>query len=248
MKTLVKLLLVIVVLFPVSVSKGAGVSVQPTAQLPQVVVRENFIQQAIICIDAAMAEGGEERRHTIEPIIVPAGLRLPEGKITYSGSIPNGIRFAKGTQVNLDVLLNGRKYTTVKCSMRIRVYDNMVVAAKQLRQDQVLTASDVKIEEREDTGANWKYYTDVNEVIGKVPIKGIGQGQIINNHVIQFPVCIMRGDKVNIHANVNGIVVSAEGVAMENGRKDRYISVKNVLSGKVIRAKVIDENNVEVAA
>ena len=56
------------------------------------------------------------------------------------------------------------------------------------------------------------------------------------------------GTKVMINANVNGILVSTEGIAMENGRKDRYISVKNAVSGKILRAKVIDENNVEVAA
>lgn len=248
MKRLVNLLIMVLVLLPLAVSEGAAVAVQPTAQLPQVVVRENFIQQATNAIEESLAESGETRRHTIEPVIVPAGLRLPLGEITYSASIPAGIRFAKGTQVNLDVLLDGKKYSTVRCSMRVRVYDNMVTATKQLRQEQVITASDVRLEEREDVGANWKYFTDVNQVIGMVPTKGIGQGQILNNHIIQHPICITHGTKVMINANVNGIRVSTEGIAMENGRKDRFISVKNVASGKVIRAKVIDENNVEVAA
>ena len=248
MKYLINIFLVVFLLLPISVSEGAEVSVRPTAQLPQVVVRENFIQQATNCIKNAMAEAGETRRYTVEPMIVPAGLRLPEGQITYGGSIPNGIRFAKGTQINLDVMVDGKKYTTVKCSMRIRIYDNMVVAVKQLRQDQVLTAADVRLEEREDKGANFVYYTDVNDVIGKVPIKGIGQGQVINNHIIQYPICLRRGDRVSINANINGIVVSTDGIAMENGRKERYISVKNLNSGRVIKAKVIDDKNVEVAA
>lgn len=112
----------------------------------------------------------------------------------------------------------------------------------------MLTAADVRLEEREDKGANFVYYTDVNDVIGKVPIKGIGQGQVINNHIIQYPICLRRGDRVSINANINGIVVSTEGIAMENGRKERYISVKNLNSGRVIKAKVIDDKNVEVAA
>ena len=248
MRRLIEVLIAVFLMLPWAVSEGAAVTVQPTEQLPQVVVRENFIQQATKCIEDALAEAGETRRHTIDPVIVPAGLRLPEGNISYASNIPAGIRFAKGTQVNLDVLVNGKKYTTVRCSMRIRVYDQMVTAAKQLRQEQVITASDVKLEEREDTGANWRYFTDVNEVIGKVPTKSIGQGHILNSSIIQYPICIRHGTKVMINANVNGILVSTEGIAMENGRKDRYIAVKNAVSGKILRAKVIDENNVEVAA
>ncbi|MCR5176210.1 MAG: flagellar basal body P-ring formation chaperone FlgA [Anaerovibrio sp.] len=245
---LIRILLTLLFFMPLSMSEGAPVVVQPTEQLPQVVLRENFIQQAEKCIKEALLEAGETRRYTIESVIVPAGLRLPLGEITYAGSIPNGIRFARGTQVNLDVLVNGKKYSTVRCSMRIRVYDNMVVATRQLRQEQVITAADVRLEEREDTGANWKYFTDVNQVVGLVPVKGIGQGKILNSNIIQYPICILHGTKVNIKAEVNGIMVTAEGVAMENGRKNRYINVKNTTSGRILRAKVIDENNVEVAA
>ena len=36
----------------------AAVTVKPTPQLPQVIVRENFIQQAVKCIDEIMADNG----------------------------------------------------------------------------------------------------------------------------------------------------------------------------------------------
>ena len=62
----------------------AAVEVKPTPQLPQAVVRENFIQQATKAIQETMAERGDNRRYTIQAVNVPAGLRMPWGKVTYS--------------------------------------------------------------------------------------------------------------------------------------------------------------------
>lgn len=239
-------------LLALAVLSGQGycakqIVIKPTAQLPQVVVRENFIQLAEAKIESALTEAGENRRHSIEPITVPAGLRLPAGDITYEASIPNGVRFAKGMQVNIDVSIDGKHYTQVRCTMRVRVFDNMVVAARQFRQEKTITAEDVRLEEREDSGANWTYYTDVNQVIGKVAKKVVTQGTIINSSIIQNPIAVSRGDKIKITAEVNGVVIQTDGVAMENGRIDGYITVKNINSSRLLRGKVVDENHVLVS-
>ena len=44
-----------------------------------------------------------------------------------------------------------------------------------------------------------------------------------------------------------GPAAGTEGKAMENGREGDYINVKNLASGKVVRGKVIDKNNVEIS-
>ncbi|ORU00970.1 Flagellar basal-body P-ring formation protein FlgA [Anaerovibrio sp. JC8] len=211
------------------------------------ILREHLIQQAVIGIEDYLQKGGELRRYTIEAINAPAGLRLPEGRVTYRATLPNGVRLSKGTQVNVDVLLDGSKYVTMRCMMRVRVFDQMVTASKQLIQGNVITAQDLRIDEREYKGENWKYFTDMSQVIGKVASRGISQGEIITSRNIQNPVIIHSGDLIDLSAVINGIRVTTQGRAMENGREGDYINVKNMTSGKVVRGKVIDKNNVEIS-
>lgn len=247
MNRLIGLLLAICVLLPWSASEGAAVAVTPTEQLPQVIFRDNLIQQATIGIENYLLEGGEGRRHTIEVLKVPVGLRLPPGTISYSTSLPNGVRFAKGTQVNVAVLLDGRRYATMQCLMKVHVFDMMVTANKQLIQGKEITADDLRIDEREYKGGNWNYFTDIKQVVGKVPRRGIGQGEIITSANIQNPIIIHSGALINLSGVVKGIRVTTQGKAMENGRVGDFITVMNVVSGKRVRAKVIDENNVEIS-
>ncbi|WP_027405996.1 flagellar basal body P-ring formation chaperone FlgA [Anaerovibrio sp. RM50] len=247
MSKILGLLLAVFLLLPMSSSEGARVVVAPTEQLPQVILREQLIQQATIGIEDYLQTGGETRRHTIEEINTPAGLRLPQGRITYRTTLPNGVRLGKGTQVNVDVLLNGSKYATMRCLMRVRAFDQMVTANKQLIQGTEITAQDLRIDEREYKGENWTYFTDIKQVIGKVARRGIGQGEIITSRNIQNPVIIHSGDLIDLSAVVNGIRVTTQGKALENGREGEYINVKNLSSNKVVRGKVIDKNNVEIS-
>ena len=84
-----------------------AIQIEPTPQLPQVILRENLIQQATNCIAQEMAARGGNKRYTVEAVRAPAGLRLPWGHITYSCSLPNGIRKSLLTAVNLEVLVDG---------------------------------------------------------------------------------------------------------------------------------------------
>ena len=100
----------------------AAVTVTPTPQLPQVIVRENFIQQAVKCIDETLAASGETKRYTVVPVNVPAGLRLPWGEITYRTYAPNGIRKSLNSAISVEVLVNGEHYATMKCIMKVRFF------------------------------------------------------------------------------------------------------------------------------
>ena len=77
--------------------------------------------------------------------------------------------------------------------------------------------------------------------------RGIGLGEIITSINIQNAVIIHSGDLIDLTAVVNGIRVTTQGKAMENGREGDYIKVKNLASNKVVRGKVIDKNNVEIS-
>ena len=239
------LLLVLLLVTP-GIGETASIVVQPTPQLPQVVVRENFVQIATAKIKETLEANGEQRRYEIEAVTVPAGLRLPPGRITYEPFFPVGMRFGKPMQVRIDVMIDGKKYTQIRCSMRLHVYEQVVTAARQLQPEQLLTRDDLRIEEREDDGSVMKRYTSIDQLLGKVVSRVTPQGTIINSGIVKNPVVIKAYTKVYISADINGVQVATEGMAMENGRLGMYIGVKNVTTGRIVRGKVIDQQHVLV--
>ena len=62
----------------------------------------------------------------------------------------------------------------------------------------------------------------------------------------QQPVVVNAGQRVNIIFNQNGIKVSAKGIIMTRARVGALVKVRNETSGKILTARVIDANTVEV--
>ena len=224
----------------------AAVSVKPTPQLPQAIVRENFIQQAVKCIDEIMAANGETRRYTVEPVNVPSGLRLPWGKITYRSYAPNGIRKGLNTAISVEVLVDGEHYARMNCIMKVRVFGRVVTAARRIQHEVPLQAEDLRLEEKEDKGQVYAMYTAPQELIGKVLSSNVGEGTILHSGLIREPILIRPFAVVNICTVFNGVEIKVPGTALERGRRGGYIAVRNDSSGRKVRAKVIDENNVMV--
>lgn len=223
---------------------GVPITIKPTPQLPQVVSRELLTQLARGKIEVAMIESGETRRYKIEATSVPAGVRLPPGKIDYEPYFPSGLRYGKRMQVWINIDVDGKRYTQVRCTMIVRLYEKMVVASRQISPEEVLTQADVRLEERELMPDSRAYYTNVDDVLGLTPKRTMTQGMIFYKLSLQQPMVIKQRSNVKIKAVVNGIEVSVDGVALGNGRIGEFISVKNTVSGKIIRAKVVDANTV----
>lgn len=231
-----------------SVAEAAEVQVTPTPQLPQVIVRENLIQQATKCIREAMAEAGDTRRYTVEAVRVPAGLRLPWGNITYSNVLPNGIRKAKLTAVEVHVLVDGKPYAKMVCSMRVRIFEDVLVAAQRIQRETPIKAEDLQFSEMEDKGESFQRYFDKNDLVGKVLSRNVAVGTVIHSGLVREPILIQPYSPVNICTDFNGVVVKTPGIALETGRRGAFIMVKNETSNRRVKAQVIDENNVQVVS
>lgn len=217
----------------------------PEELYPQVLSSEELEQLAIGYIEAALAEGEETRRHVVTAAYVPRPLRVPEGEITCEVATPNGLRYWGNTAVTVNVLVDGVPFRRLTCQFRIHLFDTIVVAARSIQARQTLTESDLRVEEQEIGAASDKYYTDIAEAVGLVSSRRLSPGQPILRTMVKKPQIIKSGDLITIVAHVNGVEVKMEGMALQPGREGEFIRVRNTLSRKVLRVKVIDEATAE---
>ena len=102
--------------------------------------------------------------------------------------------------------------------------------------------------EREDKGKAYERYTVPQNLVGKVITTNVPAGTVLHSGMVKEQILIQPYSQVNICTNVNGVEIKTDGTALERGRRGDYIMVQNISSKRKVRAKVIDENNVQVAA
>lgn len=201
---------------------------------------------AIDAIEKALVERGETRRHEILFTQNPPDLKLPEGTVDVRTILPAQISYISLTPVRATVYLNGRAWRTVSFTASVKVYDTVLVASHDLRIEVPVMASDFHEAEVAIDGRN-EFVKDVNEIVGLVPHRFIRGGLPISKGYFQQPVAVNSGQRVTIVLNWRGIKASARGIALTRGRIGSLIKVKNELSEKVLTAKVIDSQTVEVS-
>ncbi|MBR4382406.1 MAG: flagellar basal body P-ring formation protein FlgA [Selenomonadaceae bacterium] len=201
---------------------------------------------AIDAIEKALVERGETRRHEILFTQNPPDLKLPEGTVDVRTILPAQISYISLTPVRATVYLNGRAWRTVSFTASVKVYDTVLVASHDLRIEVPVMAEDFHAAEVAIDGRN-EFVKDVNEIVGLVPHRYIRGGSPISKGYFQQPVAVNSGQRVTIILNWRGIRASARGIALTRGRIGSLIKVKNEISEKVLTAKVIDSQTVEVS-
>src|SRR5690606_19977912 len=100
---------------------------------------------------------------------------------------------------------------------------------------------DIELQRINIANARRGYYNRPSEVIGMAAKRRIRAGQTITPALLEQAMAVKRGQPVKIVASQDGIEASTSGEALSDGLPDEIIRVRNVRSGKVIDAKVVEE-------
>ena len=133
-----------------------------------------------------------------------------------------------------------------KVQARARIAADVVVAATDLPARQALADSDVIVEQRDITGIA-DYYADPADVIGMAGRRTLRSGDVLRKRYLTAAVLVHRGDPVRIVARKDGIEVQMGGEVLDSGAADDIVRVRNLSSGKVLRARVTGIGEVEPA-
>lgn len=200
---------------------------------------------ALDALENALAERGEYRRHEIIFTQTLPNVNLPEGYVDVQAFLPAQVNYISLTPVRLIISVNGRTCRTVSFTASVKVYDAVIVCNHDLRIEMPMTAEDFHIAEVAVDGRN-EYVKDFAEIAGLVPHRFIRAGSPVTKSYFQQPVAVNSGQHVNIIINYRGVRATAKGIIMTRARIGEMVKVKNETSEKILTAKVIDSQTVEV--
>lgn len=188
----------------------------------------------------------ENKTVRIKEIKVSDRVVLSKGRIAYKVAAP-GMRPLKGTfSIAVDFSVNGHFEKKVWATATVEVWGPVVVTRKPLGRYKPITEDDIMLQTMDLTHLSSNVVTDPEAVLGKRTKRVIGAQTPLRADSIELPPLVKRGDLVVIIAQSKGLKITTRGLVKKKGRLGDRIPVVNVDSKKVLYARVIDSNTVQV--
>jgi flagella basal body P-ring formation protein FlgA len=122
--------------------------------------------------------------------------------------------------------------------VRVTVTGTRVVAVEALIPGKPVEERQVRLETYEEFPLRHDAARNLEEVVGRLPKRGIRAGFPVFTTDLAQPFQVQRGESVRITAVSGAAQVELDGVAAGSGRQGDIIAVTNPRSGKTFRARI----------
>lgn len=163
-------------------------------------------------------------------------LRITRCAAKLEAFTPLGAQVFGSTTVG--VRCQGAKPWTVYVPVRVKLYGEVLIAARPVAKGATLQEADIGLETRDMAAVPVTPLTDRQQVLGKLVKQPLQAGAIIAASELQAPRLIRRGERVIILATNGGLEIRANGEALMDGAEGDRIRVRNTLTKIVIQATV----------
>lgn len=154
------------------------------------------------------------------------------GLDTFTSNSNNGANQTVGVQCDRPV-----KWT-VYVPVRVKVMEPVVVAARPLSANHVLTAQDLKIADMDINSLHQSYHKSINKVVGMQLKYPLSVGMVIQPSSVKRQKIVKRGDQITLVAKAGAMEVRMSGVAMADASLGQRVRVKNSSSSRVVEGVV----------
>lgn len=172
-------------------------------------------------------------------------LRLAKCGQALEAFWPPGARTIGNTTAG--VRCAGAKPWKIYVSVRIEVFESIVVANRSMGRGDSLEAGDLRLERRSITALTRGYVTDLKRVVGYRLKRAVRPGEVILPGSLEAEKLIKRGQRVTLLARTGGFEVRMAGTAMRDGAAGERIRVRNLSSRRIVEGQVMPDGIVVVS-
>lgn len=127
---------------------------------------------------------------------------------------------------------------TVYVSVKVKVFQNVVVTTKALPTHHILTMNDVKMQPMDLGSLRQGYLEHIDQIIGQELKYTISLGSVIKPQNIRAQKIVHRGEKIVLVAAIGNMRVRMNGTALSNASLGERVRVKNSSSKRVVEGVV----------
>lgn len=199
---------------------------------------------------AALAKLGADETNKVRGRLVrldlPTVIEVPSGAVEVRASIGAVRDYSKPLQISIEVWVDGRSARRINLMAQLEVIAPVMVARRDLPARSRVSDEDVGVEERPLERAAAFYVRDAARLRGTVMRRLVMRGEAITTDLAAAEIIVKPGDQVRIIGESTRVSVVVTGEARASGRIGDRIQVKNLQSGLLLQATVVDEGVVRV--
>ncbi|AMO56373.1 hypothetical protein GZ77_06145 [Endozoicomonas montiporae] len=128
----------------------------------------------------------------------------------------------------------------------ISLFVPVLVATRTLNRGDPINDNDVTLREMDISQLRRGYFINTDHFANQQLSRRVRAGDVLTPHSLQEAHLIRRGDRIAIVASNDNFTISMPGEALEDGRLNQQIRVRNLSSGKTVRGMVSGNNEVKV--
>ena len=173
-------------------------------------------------------------------------LWVPGERYELHASRPDGPDLKRTVAVRVDAMVDGESAEGTVVCFGVTIFDEVVVADRDIERHCVIEKNHVRLEKREITGMAKRVLFSLDGVLGKRARRSIHQGEWLLRELVEPPPDIERGTPLRVLASRGSVAISMPGRALEDGRIGEEIKVMVETTRKRLRGRLLDNETVAV--
>ncbi|MDK1287410.1 flagellar basal body P-ring formation chaperone FlgA [Pseudoalteromonas umbrosa] len=196
-----------------------------------------------LAIKYVQAHSTQDPKGVLNISALPLDTRIPSRQCQSPLKVSSKASPPFNRQVTVQVRCTDKKNWVQFVHVKIETLYPVIVTTQQLDKGTVLQAEDMKVAMRPKHFVRASNIDSIDMLVGSKTKRRIQADKAINLRQICM---ICKGDSVIIFAGNEHFAIKTQGIALQDGNIGEQIRVKNVKSGKTIRARVKDVDSVAV--
>ncbi|MEP7075422.1 MAG: flagellar basal body P-ring formation chaperone FlgA [Acidobacteriota bacterium] len=177
---------------------------------------------------------------------LPRSIQVPLGKVEIRVNVSSVQNLFARFFLPIEIRVDGKIAQGLAPTIEIEAFANILVAARDLSTNGKLNETDVRLEKRRLEKPIETYTFDATKLHGIQLIKNLSRGDALTASCFVSRVVIKYGDPVRLEARSGPIKIILTGEARSAGKIGDRIAVKNIQSGTIVQAIVVDEGIAKV--
>lgn len=146
--------------------------------------------------------------------------------------------FSSGERVTARVSCSAPRRWTLFVTARVQQFVTLVTAARPISRNSRIGNAALALRELDISRLRSDYYTRLQDVVGQTARVPIANGEVIRPRMLEAALAVHRGDLVTLEVRKGNLLIRSKGIALEDGRLQQQIDVKNQSSGRELRGIV----------
>lgn len=185
-------------------------------------------------------------RQEVEIVGNIKSVEVRPGRLTWRIKSANNKDLVGRISVLVEIFSDNNRQARLWVPTRIHVYAKAYQTKNSLRKSRTVSEQDLEAVEIDLLGSSRDILFTKNEIVGLRTKMSIARGKVITRRMVELPPVVKRGDVVTIILASGPLSIKAMGEVRIDGFADEKVTVLNLQTQRIVYARVIDKNTVQV--